>query len=50
MAKEPKHFQDCDNCEFACKIDGLCDWHMNPNYKEGDKLYCEIRKENKNEI
>jgi ssDNA-binding Zn-finger/Zn-ribbon topoisomerase 1 len=39
--KEPKYFQDCNNCPFVSNIDGVCDWDMNPNYEEGDPLYCE---------
>lgn len=49
MHKEPKFFQDCNNCEYKSEIDGMCDCHMNPNFKKGDKLYCEFKKENKGE-
>ncbi|QXN67733.1 hypothetical protein [Mycolicibacterium phage J1] len=42
MSKKPKEKYDCENCEFACKYDGLCDYDMFPGYKEGDPLYCEI--------
>lgn len=47
MSKEPKYFQDCDNCKFVCKIDGICNYDMFPGYEEGQLLYCEIKEENK---